>query len=204
MLFLFMAIAGIGLLIKYTLLPGYMSNSVHGSNIEMTYLGMNRHQWGEVHLILSYILVFLLVLHIILHRKWIVSVFKRMFVNKFVKISLTSLIVAATLIFAVLPFMISPELSEKNNKHRNCSNSVSEKTITANQQQISHNFGNNINIKGFMTINEIANKYKVKAKDISVKLHIPAKYSDETLGRLRKQYPFKMSEVRRIVAELKR
>jgi hypothetical protein len=41
-----MAVAGLGFLMKYVLLPGYKINEVYGSGVELSFLGLDRHQWG--------------------------------------------------------------------------------------------------------------------------------------------------------------
>jgi hypothetical protein len=48
-----MAVAGLGFLMKYVLLPGYKINEVYGSGVELSFLGLDRHQWGPIHLILA-------------------------------------------------------------------------------------------------------------------------------------------------------
>ena len=71
------AIVGIGFLIKYTLISGQERWEIYGRNVEISLLGMDRHQWGMLHLILGFILLGLLVAHIILHWKIITNVYKK-------------------------------------------------------------------------------------------------------------------------------
>ena len=72
------AIVGIGFLIKYTLISGQERWGIYGRNVEISLLGMDRHQWGMLHLILGFILLGLLVAHIILHWKIITNVYKKL------------------------------------------------------------------------------------------------------------------------------
>jgi len=66
----------IGLIIRYVLPPG--TGGRHGG-WGLTFLGMSRHDWGDVHWVMALILVALLVVHIWLHWKWIVQQLKRTF-----------------------------------------------------------------------------------------------------------------------------
>ena len=86
MLMLMMAIAGIGFLMKFILLPGYLRNEVYGKNVDLYFLNLDRHQWGKIHLILSIAFLLFLLLHIILHWKVIVCVFSRMVPGKIPRI----------------------------------------------------------------------------------------------------------------------
>jgi hypothetical protein len=56
MFLMMMAIAGIGFLMKYVLVPGSERWEKYGSNVDLFLWGWDRHQWGALHLILGYIL----------------------------------------------------------------------------------------------------------------------------------------------------
>jgi len=67
-LFVFMsALTGTGLLMKYSLICGQESQVVYGGKVDLFLWGMDRHEWGYIHLILGYIILGLIVLHVILH-----------------------------------------------------------------------------------------------------------------------------------------
>ena len=54
-----------------------------------------------------------------------------------------------------------------------------------------------IEVKGYMTLREVSEKYDVQAEIIKEKLNIPGSISNnERLGRLRQIYGFTMSDVR--------
>ncbi len=42
-----MALAGLGLLIKYVLIPGRIAWAQYGRQMELTWLGLDRHAWGR-------------------------------------------------------------------------------------------------------------------------------------------------------------
>lgn len=104
------AITGIGLLIKYTLIPGQEAWIVYGEKVDLFFLGMDRHQWGFIHLIIGYILIGLVALHVILHWKFITSIFNRMFEGKWVrKVIATTFIILCLLLF-LFPFITKPSV----------------------------------------------------------------------------------------------
>ena len=56
MFLLMMAIAGIGLLMKYILLPGREAQLKYGNLVEPLFLGLDRHWWSKTHFIVSLLL----------------------------------------------------------------------------------------------------------------------------------------------------
>ena len=46
-----MAIAGIGMLIKFVLLPGKETAAVYGRKVDLFLFGMGRHAGGRIHLL---------------------------------------------------------------------------------------------------------------------------------------------------------
>ncbi len=69
MLVLLMSVAGLGFLIKYVLVPGYKVTGLYQADVELYFMGLSRHEWGNIHLLLSFIFLGLMLLHIILHWK---------------------------------------------------------------------------------------------------------------------------------------
>ena len=49
------AVAGIGFLIKYTLISGRESWIVYGDKVDLYFLGIYRHEWGTIHLIIGFV-----------------------------------------------------------------------------------------------------------------------------------------------------
>jgi len=104
------AIIGIGFLIKYTLISGQERWDVYGRNVELYLFGMDRHQWGMLHLILAFVLLGLLLLHIVFHWKIITNVYKKIIKEPVTKrvVALVFLMLCALMI--VIPFFIHPEI----------------------------------------------------------------------------------------------
>jgi glucan phosphoethanolaminetransferase (alkaline phosphatase superfamily) len=114
MFMLMMPIAGIGFLMKYVLMSGFERNVTYGRNVNLAFWGKTNHEWGTIHLVLSTILIVLLVLHIVLHWKMIVSIFKRMIPNKTIQITFAIIISIVGFFSISFPLFIDPEIIQKN------------------------------------------------------------------------------------------
>jgi hypothetical protein len=104
-----MAMAGLGFLMKYFLPSGRDAWAQYGSNRQFSWLGWDRHDWGDIHLYLAFILLSLLVLHVILHWRQILGLFQRLVPNprQRYRIALIFLLLALLLIY--FPFLITPD-----------------------------------------------------------------------------------------------
>lgn len=111
MFLVMMAMAGLGFLMKYVLIPGKERWVKYGRNVDLTLLGWDRHDWGALHLYLGFTLLGLLILHIILHWKQIVGLFQR-----FISPERRTLVLLVFVLLAVLliyfPFLMTPEVGE--------------------------------------------------------------------------------------------
>jgi hypothetical protein len=111
MFLVIMAMAGLGLLMKYVLVPGRERWVKYGRNVNLTLFDWDRHDWGDIHLYLGPFFLGLLGLHIILHWRQIVGLFQG-----FVPPERRSLVLLAFVLLAVFliyfPFLVSPEIGE--------------------------------------------------------------------------------------------
>jgi hypothetical protein len=107
-----MTLAGLGLLIKYVLIPGRMAWAKYGRQMELTWLGLDRHAWGAVHLYLAFLLVGLLVLHVFLHRKMILSLFAGFIADSTLRKGITPAFFLLALALLVFPLLVTPEVNE--------------------------------------------------------------------------------------------
>lgn len=112
-----MIIAGIGFLIKYILVPGSERNEIYGRDVELYYWGLDRHQWGYIHLIAGFVLLFLLLLHIIFHWKMIVTIYRNLISNRILRYVLTIGFILTSILFGVIPLFVKPEVSEDITHH---------------------------------------------------------------------------------------
>ena len=213
-----MTMAGIGLLIKYVLIPGYKRNIIYGEDVELFYQGLDRHQWGTIHLTVSFIFLFLLILHITLHWKQIVSIYNRMIPKKNLRNVLATLFISITMLSGILPFMIQPQLkrqilhkhvreiklktSEEINRLSESYNSGANRVNSSNKgSDAIHEHNNNVTVEvyGYMTLQQVSDFYEIPIDELTEIIHVPKDASNEKLGRLRKQYTFHLSELKKYI-----
>jgi Domain of unknown function (DUF4405) len=109
MFLIMMAMAGLGFLMKYVLIPGRERWVKYGRNVNLTLFGWNRHDWGDIHLDLGLIFLGFLVVHVILHWRQIVGLF-----HGFVPAERRPLVLLAFILLAAFliyfPFLLSPAI----------------------------------------------------------------------------------------------
>ena len=118
------------------------------------------------------------------------------------------------------PLFVKPEITERIPLHRNMKNVATTDTSVLNElspaiapkelspekhqmQSEEHNLVEEYEINGSMTLQFIAEKYKISAEQIAADLNIPETYIGEKLGRLKKHYSFTMGDVRNSIHKLK-
>ena len=111
MFLVMMAMAGLGFLMHYILIPGREAWSKYGRKVDLTWWSWDRHDWGDIHLYLGFFLLALLGLHIILHWRQIVGLFQRFITPERRTLVLIAFVVVALLLI-YFPFLISPDISE--------------------------------------------------------------------------------------------
>jgi len=108
-----MAMAGLGFLMKYVLPPGRDLRAKYGSNPEISWLGWDRHDWGDIHLYLAFALLTLLVLHIILHWQQILGLFQRWVPDPRRRRRIALIFVLLGLLLIYFPFLITPDIKAR-------------------------------------------------------------------------------------------
>lgn len=98
--FVFAAMLSTGILLEWVLVPGRFGGR------GLTWLGLDRHAWGDVHFWLAVALVGLIVAHVVLHWTWVKACWKRCLgsarsVRTWVAVALLATLVA-------LPLLIPP------------------------------------------------------------------------------------------------
>jgi hypothetical protein len=174
----FALLASTGVLIRYVLPAG----SGHFANL----WDLDRHDWGHVHFWIAVALMGTLALHLLLHWTWIVSMVKgRPTEASGYRLGLAVVGLLALIGLAGAPFVVEVEHSGEP-PHKLRSSEASEKTEPR--------------IDGSMTLRQIEQMTGVSAQTLVRELHLPSDVSlDENLGRLRRQYGFKMEDVRNVL-----
>jgi len=237
-----MALAGIGLLMKYVLIAGRDAMVKYGSKIDLYFLGLDRHQWAKIHFIISLVLIGLLALHIYLHWKMIVQLFKKLVPSRPARKALLYSFLFVSIILAGFPLFVKPELLEAEPQRRFASEgraalsprrqilqeqpppvAASEpapgqsatapaeaaetpsqpgETQAATEEVEEEGHIRTLDIQGYMTLREIAQRYDVPEEHILRKLGISERGAvRERLGQLRRRYDFRMSTIEEIITE---
>ena len=208
MFLLMMGITGIGFLVKFVLIPGFERNEIYGRDVELMLFNMNRHQWGKIHLILGLLLIVLLAVHMVLHYRQVKAIMKKMVVSSLrLRVGVIALVMVSLFLIA-FPIFVSPDVTHlrgenksallKNEGKKNPSHLESVKHRNHESEKNEH-----IEIYGYMTLNDVAEKYDLKVDDIAKYIHVPKNRSSESLGRLRKSYDFKMGDLKSFITENK-
>ena len=106
------AITGIGFLMKYVLVPGYMRREIYGRNVELFFWGMDRHQWGTVHFIIGIVFFALVVLHIVLHWQMIVGIYRNLIPSRFARWVAALILLAVTILLFIFPYFVKPKVTD--------------------------------------------------------------------------------------------
>jgi hypothetical protein len=107
-----MALAGLGLLIKYVLIPGREASAKWGRQMEITWLGLYRHAWVEVIPYLAFLLLSLFILRVILHGKMISDPLGRFLSQPASRLGLAFVFLVVAMTLLALPLIVTPEVNE--------------------------------------------------------------------------------------------
>lgn len=224
------ALVIIGFLIRYVLLSGTLRWEKFGRNVDMTFLGLDRHQWGYIHLIIGISLVVLLVLHIIFHWAQIVCMIKRLLPGIRVRTTVIASLTLVSVAIILIPFFVGSEIGDPirgrcegyghmsyqaneesvllegfENEAGQLKDSRPEESAVVKFTEVKHDHqeARTLEIKGFHTIEGLAGNYNISAAELKQRLKIPAHVSNnERLGRVRRLYGFSMREVEDCILEL--
>ena len=224
MFVLMMAVIGIGFLMKFILITGQERWIKYGRNVEEAFLGLDRHGWGKIHLIIGLILFGVLILHLILHWKAITRFLIHAFEKKLCRLFFVTSLLLVSLLLLVFPFFVKTEItaleSGYGRQYRQNPTSDPEASIEISpeytmppeaktnkrsmaeevhpqKREVREALKAEIEVKGYMSLKEVATRYAVQTDQIKARLKLPLNTPDnERLGRLRQQYGFTMSDVR--------
>jgi len=114
LLFLCIAgMAGIGLLIKYVLVPGFRRWEIYNRNVDLFFWGLDRHDWGTIHFIIGCVFLALLVLHIVLHWAMILCIYRKLVPNRFARWITALILIGLAIVLLIFPFFVQPQVRER-------------------------------------------------------------------------------------------
>jgi hypothetical protein len=97
--FVFAAMVGTGVLQRWVLPRG-------SSRVGLTWLGLERHDWADIHFWLATLILALVILHLALHWSWVRTCWSRFLGS--LRAPLTWLVLLALLVLVLLPLAIPP------------------------------------------------------------------------------------------------
>lgn len=118
MLMLLCAIALPGLLVKFVLLPGREAWARYDGKVQLLLWGMERHEWGSLHLLLGGAFIAVLVVHIALHWNVLAGMQRGMIRSRGGRLVIGWLFIIACLIMLLFPLISRPEIREGVRRYR--------------------------------------------------------------------------------------
>lgn len=187
----FLALMSTGLLLQFRLPQG--SGSVHGVGSGnrsdwrpiTTLWDWTRHDWGQVHIWIAALLLVVLTAHIVLHRKWIVSVVRGTKTEASGwRFALGVSSALGLLLLAAIPLFAPTEVTTRGEFQAN----ASEAAVPA------------IEVRGSMTVAEAAQVAGLTTEELLDNLDLPAgELPDERLGPLLRRYGKRVSDVNELL-----
>ncbi len=182
--FVVLAMTGI---IMYFILPP-------GSGKGMTIWNLDRHEWGDIHFWAAVSFFGLLVVHLILHWKWIVSVLK----GTPRTASRSRFLLGATGLIAIILISLAPILSPVQKDGKRGHGAENHATTQAR----SDDEHEDQRIKGSLTLTEVTELSGIPMEVIIDFLELPRDVdADMRLGKLKSEYGFDMHELRTFIEE---
>jgi hypothetical protein len=172
------------------------------------FLGLHRHQWGNIHFYLSIAFVVFVTIHILLSWKWIKNKSRQIFKKRW---NAALICVALSTVFILLIFWaLYPRYPGAYEDYgirageKMVQQSLYKEGDPANEEDIFYENGDvYIVITGQTTLMQAEKATGIPAKTIASELRLPSHVSpDDTFGRLRKKFGFDLLEVRDIISTL--
>ena len=172
------------------------------------FLGLHRHQWGNIHFYLSIAFVIFVIIHLVLSWSWIKRKARQLFKKGWgVMLGSTA---AASLLILFFFWIIFPKLPGAYEDYGTRARSKAkqhqliEEGYPDPEEIVFYEEGEKkIIITGQTTLRELEKVTGIPAKEIAIQLGVTSKVSpDETLGRLRKKYLLSIQDARDIISKL--
>jgi hypothetical protein len=166
---------------------------------EKYFLGLHRHQWGDIHLYLSLAFVVLVVFHLILSWSWIKGKAQTLFKKRWsIVISLTVLV---SVLVVFLFWILTPKYPLIYENYGRGAGSRSQ--IQFSPTELIHEEQEYVTITGNMTLAEVERISGIPTYRLISELGLPSDLSpDETLGQLRKKFGLTLVEARDAITTL--
>jgi len=107
------AIGGIGLLLRYVLIPGVQQWQIYGQNVDISVWDLDRHGWGTIHYGFGVAFLLLVAFHIILHWKMIVTTYRQIIPNHVVSLITAVVLLALTITLLIFALLVKPQVHDR-------------------------------------------------------------------------------------------
>ncbi|MDP8238086.1 MAG: DUF4405 domain-containing protein [Candidatus Hatepunaea meridiana] len=216
----FVLLLGTGLILKYILphgsgrILGGGTGKLAGEKTISTLWGLTGEQWGNIHFWIAIALLVILSLHLILHWRWIVSIFRKREKTSDSNTGRIFLGLAGMfgiLAIALLPLFAPTEQVTRSQLARQVVINQSIKQVKSPKADSNntndtkqHTNNHDTSIQGRMSLLEIQEKTGVPYKHILKELDLPENMNpNEKLGRLKKHYGYSIDDIRGIISKYK-
>ncbi len=192
--FALMVLIGTGIIMAFILLPG--RERVVGDPTSI--MGLTRHDWGDVHFWASIAFLAAILLHIILHWSWIVSVLRTMIQGNPYPLLIVTFVVSILLIAFPFftPWGYEDDEVERGGRGRSA---MQEEPRVHDEESMSGGFF----IRGRNTLMEIEAETGVNVERILEAMKLPSNTPrNERVGRLSQEYNFEIDTLRDVVSKL--
>jgi len=169
------------------------------------FLGLHRHQWGNIHFYLSIAFTVLVIIHLIFSWRWIKGKARHIFKGRWHTALILTAVASILVLFLFWSFFPKYPAAYEDYGiragERTKRQQLSKEGYPNHEEKIFYEEGKlNIVITGKTTLREAEKATGIPAREIAAELGLPSKVSlDETFGRLRKKYPFTLQEVRDVI-----
>jgi hypothetical protein len=209
----FVLLSGTGLILQYILPHG--SGRIQGSGIGrgagqkvVIFLwGLTREQWGQIHFWIAVGILAVMLLHLILHWRWIICMLSRREQPSGVSGGRAMLGLAGLLgllLLLIFPFLAPKETLTRNQIWEKESAQQSADTLETVKDELHEVETRDKTIRGKTTLSELQEQTGVPYRIVLKRLGLPEDISPQTkLGDLKRQYGFSIEDVRKIVKEYK-
>jgi hypothetical protein len=175
-----------------------------GSGHFQTIWRLDRHDWGEIHFSIALTFLCLMLLHLILHWSWIVHSIRGRGKQVWWRMALVAAVLFVLFATAASPFFTEVVVRADRQHKMRLDNDSGVGNVSPSPPAIVRETtiesARSFNIKGSMTLHEIEELTGVPASVVIRELGLPNDFpQDQTLGRLRKKYPFDMHKLREVV-----